>query len=115
MNQILVPYYIEIENGVYLSHCHQLRAHTFGDTREEAIANLQEAVSVAVESLAAHGNLEALLRSHGHNINNEYLAANPVSIVLFEQKSVLELADTIEIPCITPEVKGVEQNWQSHL
>lgn len=43
------------EEGGYHAWCPSLRAHSFGETLDEAKTNIQEAIEVAVESLLAHG------------------------------------------------------------
>jgi len=45
------------EDGGYHASCPALKGcHTQGDTLEDAIANIREAIAVYVESLKAHGD-----------------------------------------------------------
>ena len=102
MQKILLPYTIEHEDGCFLSHCPQLRVHTYGETRAEAVANLQEAVSGTVETLIEYGDFEKLMRENGCNVTTADLKENPVSVFLFEEQSVLNHAATLKISCLSP-------------
>jgi len=42
------------EKGGYHAWCPTLRAHSFGDTLDDAKMNIQEAVECAIESLMSH-------------------------------------------------------------
>jgi len=42
------------EKGGYHAWCPTLRAHSFGDTLDDAKINIQEAVECAIESLLSH-------------------------------------------------------------
>ncbi|HAZ27585.1 TPA: type II toxin-antitoxin system HicB family antitoxin [Candidatus Acetothermia bacterium] len=47
---------LEPDEGGFHAHCPGLRGcHTWGATREEALANIREAAAACLESMLAHG------------------------------------------------------------
>ena len=53
------------EDGAYISRWAPLDVHSQGDTRDDAVTNLIEAVQLFVESCIERGTLEAVLADLG--------------------------------------------------
>lgn len=54
-----------VEDDQWIGFCPDLNVSTQGDTREEAEANLREAVGLFIETCADRGSLEKVLRDAG--------------------------------------------------
>ncbi len=53
---------VEPEDGMYVSYCPELGVASCGDTVEEALDNLGDALSVHLEALEGIGELERVLK-----------------------------------------------------
>ena len=65
---IKVPYTSQLfeENGQVVALSAELNVSSFGDTDEEALAALQEAVTLFLEECQRMGTLEAVLEEAGY-------------------------------------------------
>ena len=65
---IQIPYTSQLfdEDGQIVALCPELNVSSFGDTPEEALASLQEAVSLFLEECQRMGTLEAVLEEVCH-------------------------------------------------
>jgi predicted RNase H-like HicB family nuclease len=65
---IQIPYTSQLfdEDGQIVAFCPELNVSSFGDTPEEALASLQEAVSLFLEECQRMGTLEAVLEEAGY-------------------------------------------------
>jgi predicted RNase H-like HicB family nuclease len=65
---IQIPYTSQLfdEDGQIVALCPELNVSSFGDTPEEALASLQEAVSLFLEECQRMGTLEAVLEEAGY-------------------------------------------------
>jgi len=63
-----VPYTSQLfeEDGQIVALCPELNVSSFGDTTEEALAALQEAVTLFLEECQRMGTLEAVLDEAGY-------------------------------------------------
>jgi predicted RNase H-like HicB family nuclease len=66
---IRVPYTSQLfeENGQVVALSAELNVSSFGDTAEEALAALQEAVTLFLEECQRMGTLEAVLEEAGYH------------------------------------------------
>lgn len=62
MQTVLLTVAVEEEGSQFVSRCLELGTTSCGDTLEEAIANIEEAVELHLEALRETGELERLLR-----------------------------------------------------
>ena len=60
-----VPYEVFMEGGYYISSCPALDVLSQGDTKQEAIDNLEEALGLFLEGCYENGTLEAVLKESG--------------------------------------------------
>ena len=51
----------EEEDGLFASHCRELGTSSCGDTAEEALQNLEDAITVHLKALVEVGDLERVL------------------------------------------------------
>ena len=56
------------ENGTVVAICPELNVSSFGDTPEEAVASLHEAVTLFVEECQRMGTLETVLEESGYRL-----------------------------------------------
>jgi predicted RNase H-like HicB family nuclease len=70
---MLVPYTTQLfeEDGQIVAVCPELNVSSFGDTTQEALASLQEAVTLFLEECAHMGTLESVLEEAGYRRNPE--------------------------------------------
>ena len=63
-----VPYTTELfdEGGQVVAFCPELYVSSFGDTTQEALASLQEAVALFLEECQRMGTLETVLEEAGY-------------------------------------------------
>jgi predicted RNase H-like HicB family nuclease len=63
-----VPYTTELfeEDGQVVALCPELQVSSFGDTPQEALSSLQEAVGLFLEECQRMGSLEAVLEEAGY-------------------------------------------------
>ena len=68
-----VPYTSQLfeEDGQIVAICPELDVSSFGDTTEEALAALQEAVTLFLEECQRMGTLEAVLEEAGYQRDPE--------------------------------------------
>lgn len=64
-----VTYTCEEEEGGFASHCRELGVSSCGDTREEALENIHEAVQVHLATLADYGELGRYLEERGVDVS----------------------------------------------
>lgn len=60
-----LPYEVYQEGGYYISSCPPLDVLSQGDTEQEAIDNLEEALGLFLEGCYENGTLEAVLKENG--------------------------------------------------
>ena len=60
-----LPYEVYLEGGYYISSCPPLDVLSQGDTEQEAINNLEEALGLFLEGCYENGTLEAVLKESG--------------------------------------------------
>ena len=65
---IIVTYLIQAEEGQYAVRCPELGTASCGDTIEEALDNIKDAVAVHVETLREIGALDAFLAERRINV-----------------------------------------------
>jgi predicted RNase H-like HicB family nuclease len=65
---IRVPYTSQLfnEDGQFVALCPELNVSSFGDTPQEALAALQEAVTLFLEECQQMGTLEVVLEEAGY-------------------------------------------------
>ena len=63
VTKLHIPYTSQVfeEDGQIVALCPELNVSSFGDTREDALAALQEAVTLFLEECQIMGTLEAVL------------------------------------------------------
>jgi predicted RNase H-like HicB family nuclease len=54
---IAVSMVVEPDEGQFEAYCPELDVSSFGDTREEATRNLEEALTLYLDSLTSHGEI----------------------------------------------------------
>ena len=57
LNELTLTTVIDLEDGQYVARCVELGTATFGDTFEEASANIREAVEGHLNALQKRGTL----------------------------------------------------------
>ncbi len=64
-----VPYTTELfeEDGQIVALCPELNVSSFGDTLEEALRSLQEAITLFLEECQRMGTLDAVLEEAGYH------------------------------------------------
>ena len=66
MTRIVTLHYVIFEaDGQFAAECKELGTASCGDTVEEALSNIQEAVAVHLEALTSLGQLERVFREKG--------------------------------------------------
>jgi predicted RNase H-like HicB family nuclease len=81
-----VPYTTQLfeEDGQFVALCPELNVSSFGDTTQEALASLQEAVTLFLEECQRMGTLEAVLEEAGYHREplapHKWLYRQPVQI-----------------------------------
>ena len=69
------------ENGVIVALCPELNVSSFGDTPEEAMDSLKEALSLFLEGCQEMGTLEAVLEEAGyHLIDGRWIPRKPLAV-----------------------------------
>lgn len=72
------------EDGQVVALCPELNVSSFGDTPEEALASLQEAVTLFLEECQRMGTLETVLEEAGYRrepvIPEQWVPRQPVQI-----------------------------------
>jgi len=63
--QITVTFLVYQEDDQYAAECRELGTTSCGDTLDEAFENIQEAVSLHLETLDELGELEAFIQKRG--------------------------------------------------
>ena len=62
---IIVTYLVKDEDGQYAASCPELGTASCGDTIEEALHNIKDAVSLHIETLKELGALDGFLAERG--------------------------------------------------
>ena len=65
MNYIIVTFTAEREGDYYVSKCRELGTASFGASEDEAVANLSDATSLYLNTLAELGESDQVLREKG--------------------------------------------------
>ncbi|MCY3835376.1 MAG: type II toxin-antitoxin system HicB family antitoxin [Anaerolineaceae bacterium] len=60
-----MPFEVSLEGGYYISSCPPLDVLSQGDTEQEAIDNLEEALGLFLEGCYENGTLETVLKESG--------------------------------------------------
>ena len=63
--RVKLPFEVFMEGGYYISSCPPLAVLSQGDTEQEAIENLEEALELFLEGCYENGTLEAVLKENG--------------------------------------------------
>ena len=64
-----VSCHVQSDEVGYISHCPALDVFSQGETKEEALDNLAEALQLFVESCHARGTLDAVLKERGFQVD----------------------------------------------
>lgn len=67
--QVSAPFEIERDGDAYVSSCPSLDVFSQGDTEEEALKNLVEAIQLFLESCLARHTLEKVLSDRGFELD----------------------------------------------
>jgi len=71
----------EREDDLYIAHCPDLDISSYGNTREEAFARLQDAVSLYLETIEEDGERERIFRERGIRIEGRPHDSYAVTVV----------------------------------
>lgn len=63
VDSVMLQCYIEKEDDQYVATVHELNVSSYGDTVDEAIERVGQALGLYLETLAEDGELESVLRS----------------------------------------------------
>ena len=85
----------ELEGDQFVSHCPQLDIASCGDTVNEALDNLGEALEVHLAALEEIGELERVFREHGIEIKKDRLPFEDVSVSIPPEKTVRAYARAV--------------------
>jgi predicted RNase H-like HicB family nuclease len=81
-----VPYTSQIfdEDGQFVALCLELNISSFGDTPDEALASLQEAVTLFLEECQQMGTLDVVLEEAGYYrdspTSSRWISRKPIEI-----------------------------------
>jgi len=67
-----LPFSLSDDDGMVVSHCPILDVHSQGETEDEAVTNLIEAIQIFIESCILHGSIESVLRDCGFEPSYSY-------------------------------------------
>lgn len=81
---IRLTFRVSAEDGQYASYCDELGTASCGDTVEEALANLNEAVTLHLETLEELGERGRFLRERGIRVERSPLTGKrPVKVNVY--------------------------------
>lgn len=79
---IEVTFIIEPADGQFAAHCQELGTASCGDTVEEAVANLREAVQLHLNALEELGERPRFFRERGIAPKSRHIQPSPVQGVV---------------------------------
>jgi predicted RNase H-like HicB family nuclease len=95
--------YIEVtfefteEDGMYAATCRELGTASCGDTLDEAVRNIRDAVTLHIDSLTELGKLERVLSEQGVHVRRPDAASTPVpslavpvGVLVFRQQAPVQ-------------------------
>jgi predicted RNase H-like HicB family nuclease len=77
---ITVTFEVEREDDQYVSHCPELDVASYGDSVEDAIAHLKDAVLLYLDTVERDGDRERVFRDRGIKIEERQEAAYTVRV-----------------------------------
>jgi predicted RNase H-like HicB family nuclease len=78
---IVLTFVVEKEGDVYVATCRELDTSSFGESSDEALAQVEEATTVYLETLIQEGLLEKVLAERGVTIDPPRSARKEIEIV----------------------------------
>ena len=87
----------EPEGNQFVSHCPQLDIASCGDTVDEALDNLGDALEVQLAALEEVGELERIFKERGIEIKKDPLPSEDVSVSIPPEKTVRAYARTVPL------------------
>ena len=84
---VKIPYAVEFDEGRHVAYCDFFHSSTDGKTREEATANLVEAVECHIETLMEYGDFEKTMKAGGHDVTADDVLDKRVALCLYETEA----------------------------